>query len=237
MQLIADKWFMAINKNGIVEMDQKVCVVVGFGTGVGMGVARAFGKEGYALALLARNPAKLGANAQALRTEGFTVQTFTADAGDEAALIRVFAQIRIELGNPEVLIYNAAVSTPGKPSAIGFEQLVKDFQVNVAGALVAVQQVLPVMQANRRGTILFTGGGLALYPSADAASLAVGKAGIRSLAFTLAQELKDTGIRVGTVTICGTVQPGTHFDPDTIAQSYLALHKASDSTETEVIYK
>ena len=221
----------------MVEMDQNLCAIVGFGTGVSMSVARAFGKEGYALALLARNPTKLVANAQALQTEGYTVQTFAADAGDEKSLILVFAQIRAELGNPEVLIYNAAAFTPGKPSAIGFPQLIKDFQVNVAGALVAVQQVLPAMQVNRHGTILFTGGGLALYPSADAASLAIGKAGIRSLAFTLAQELKDSGIRVGTVTICGTVQPGTHFDPDAIAQSYLALHNASETPETEVIYK
>jgi short-subunit dehydrogenase len=179
-----------MDKNGMLEMDQKVCAIVGFGTGVSMGVARAFGQEGYALVLLARNPAKL------------------------------------------------AAFTPGKPSAIWFAQLIKDFQVNVAGALVAVQQVLPAMKAKgRRGTILLTGGGLALCPAADAASLAIGKAGMRSLAFTLAQELKDSGIRVGTVTICGTVQPGTHFDPDAIAQAYLALHKASDTPETEMIYK
>ena len=170
------------------------------------------------------------------KPKAIPLKTFAADAGDESSLIHVFAQIRAELGNPEVLIYNAAAFTPGKPSTIASEQLLHDFQVNVTGALVAVQQVLPAMQANRRGTILLTGGGLALYPSAAAASLAIGKAGIRSLAFTLAQELKDSGIRVGTVTICGSVKPGTHFDPDAIAQSYLALH-TSETPETEVIYK
>lgn len=83
-----------------------------------------------------------------------------------------------------------------------------------------------------------TGGGLASHPFADAVSLEIGKAGIRSLAFTLAQELKDSGIHVATVTICGTVQSGTHFDPDTIAQSYLALHKQPpEAFETEAIYK
>jgi short-subunit dehydrogenase len=40
-------------------MSQKVCAIVGFGTGVSKGVARAFGQEGYALALIARTPAKL----------------------------------------------------------------------------------------------------------------------------------------------------------------------------------
>ena len=194
-------------------MSQKVCAIVGFGTGVSMGVARAFAQEGYVLALLARNPSKLTDNTQVLKADGYTVQTFAADAGDEASLLQAFRQIRTEMGEPEVLVYNAAAFTPGKPSSISLEELVADFRVNVAGALVAVQQVLPAMKANGKGTILLTGGGLALQPFADASSLAIGKAGIRSLAFTLAQELQDSGIRVGTVTICGTVQPGPILIP------------------------
>lgn len=219
-------------------MSQAVCAIAGFGTGVSMGVAKAFGQEGYALALLARNPDKLVANAQVLKDEGYEVQTWAADAGNEASLVQAFAQISTQLGDPEVLIYNAAALRLGKPSSITADSLVADFRVNVAGALVVAQQVIPAMKAKKKGTILLTGGSLALNPSVDAASLAIGKAGIRSLAFTLAQELKDSGIHVATVTICGTVQPGTHFDPDAIAQSYLTLHnQPPEAFETEVIYK
>jgi short-subunit dehydrogenase len=212
----------------------KVCAIVGFGTGVSAGVARTFSKEGYALALIARNSDKLANHAQSL----VNAQAFAGDAGNEASLVQAFTKIRAEVGDPDVLVYNAATFTPGKPSLLALEQLVADFQVNVAGALVAVQQVLPAMQANRKGTILLTGGGLALSPFAAVSSLAIGKAGIRSLAFSLAQELSDSGIHVGTVTICGTVEPGTHFDPDTIAQSYLLLHQQPpDAWQTEIIYK
>ena len=219
-------------------MSQPVCAIMGFGTGVSLGVARAFGKEGYTLALLARNPAKLDTNCQELLQAGYTVQPFAADAGSHESLLAAFAQIRTQLGDPEVLVYNAAALVPGKPSALSFEQLVADFQVNVAGALVAAQEVLPAMRSRGNGTLLFTGGGLALEPYADLSSLAIGKAGIRSLAFSLAQELANTGIRVGTVTICGIVKPGTHFDPDTIAQSYLALHKQTPGTPAvEIVYK
>jgi short-subunit dehydrogenase len=218
-------------------MSQKVCTIIGFGTGVSLGVARAFGKEGYALALLARNPTKLEANAQDLKAS-YPVHLFSADAGDRASLVQALTKIRTELGDPEVLIYNAAAFTPGNPSSLNSETLISDFRVNVAGALIAVQQVLPAMQTNRKGTILLTGGGLALNPFAGASSLAIGKAGIRSLALSLAQELDSSGIHVGTVTICGTVKPGTHFDPDVIAESYLALHQqAPDAWQTEIIYK
>lgn len=218
-------------------MTSKICAIVGFGPGVSLGVARAFGQAGYALALMARNPVRLSENAQTLSAD-FEVRTFAADAGDEASLVQTFTQLRTEWGDPEVLVYNAYAATPGVPSSLSAAALISDFAVNVAGALVAVQQVLPAMRANRKGTILLTGGGFALQPFADFASLSVGKAGIRNLNFSLAQELASSGIHVATVTICGVVEPGTHFDPDKIAEFYLALHKQSpDAWETEVMYK
>jgi NAD(P)-dependent dehydrogenase (short-subunit alcohol dehydrogenase family) len=215
-----------------------VCAIVGFGPGVSLGVARAFAQEGYRLAAVARSLDKLNANLEPLRQAGYSVSPFRADAGNAAELAEAFAQIRSQLGDPEVLVYNAVTFHPGRPSALTPEQLTADFQVNVVGALVAVQQVLPAMQAQSKGTILLTGGGLALNPWTDVSSLAIGKAGIRNLAFSLAQELAPAGIHVGTVTICGTVEPGTHFDPDAIAQAYLKLHQQTpDSFETEVVYR
>jgi NAD(P)-dependent dehydrogenase (short-subunit alcohol dehydrogenase family) len=188
--------------------------------------------------LLSRNPAKAEESVQGLKTLGYTVHSFAADAGDESSLVGAFTKIRTELGVPSVLVYNAAAFTPGNPSSLSGEAVVADLRVNVVGALVAVQQVLPAMQTSGKGTILLTGGGLALAPFAGASSLSIGKAGIRNLAFSLAQELKDSGIHVGTVTICGTVEPGTHFDPDAIAQSYLALHQESpESWQTEIVYQ
>jgi NAD(P)-dependent dehydrogenase (short-subunit alcohol dehydrogenase family) len=81
------------------------------------------------------------------------------------------------------------------------------------------------MQARSRGSILFTGGGFALYPSPQAPALSLGKASIRALALILAQELAPAGVRVGTVTIMGTVTPGTSLDPNRIAAAFLDLHR------------
>jgi short-subunit dehydrogenase len=134
-------------------------------------------------------------------------------------------------------VYNAAVLRPGRASALPPEQLTSDFLVNVAGALVAVQTVLPAMRQRGSGTILLTGGGLALNPSPELASLAIGKAGIRSLAYSLFQELKPQRIHAATVTICGTVQDGTHFSAERIAEEYVWLHRQEpDNWTPEVIY-
>jgi short-subunit dehydrogenase len=111
------------------------------------------------------------------------------------------------------------------PTQVPVERLVEEFRVNVAGALVAAQQIAPAMVKARKGTILFTGGGFAYEPAMKYASLSLGKAALRSLTYTLAQELGTHGVHVATVTVHGFIQTGTRFDPQRIAQAYVWLHR------------
>lgn len=212
-----------------------VCTIVGMGPGVALAVARRFAAEGHTIAMIARDEARLAGHAEALQAAGYTARAFAADAGDAAALGAAFTAIHGELGPTAVLIYNAAVLKPGTPSTLAPTQLEMELRVNVVGALVSAQAVLPGMRQAGQGTIVFTGGGLALEPAARFASLAIGKAGVRSLALSLAQELAPAGIHVATVTICGFVRPGTRFDPDEIAAAYLRLHgQPREAWEREV---
>jgi NAD(P)-dependent dehydrogenase (short-subunit alcohol dehydrogenase family) len=219
-------------------MSQPLCLIVGFGPGNGLGIARAFGRAGFALALLSRNPAKQAPWQVSLENDGIAARQYSADAANEASLNGAIAKAENELGGTIVLVYNALSATFGKPSTLAPETLVTDFRVNVTGALAAVRAVLPGMKTRGHGSILFTGGGWALQPWDEAASPSIGKAGLRSLAFTLAQELHGTGVRVGTVTICGAVAPGTPFDPDKIGEIFLAMHRAPENEfQTEVVFK
>jgi NAD(P)-dependent dehydrogenase (short-subunit alcohol dehydrogenase family) len=198
-------------------MSRPICVVVGFGAGVGAAVARRFVAGGFDVLGLARDPSRHAA----LATTGITLGR--ADAADPASLAAALQ------GDTQVLIYNAYAATmamPG-PSALTPEAVTADFAVNVAGALAATRAVLPGMRKAGRGSILFTGGGLALDPTGwlPAASLAIGKAGLRSLAQTLHAELAPQSIHAGMVTIAGMVAVGTAFDPDRIAEAFWALHQ------------
>ena len=202
----------------------KVCAVVGVGPGVGLAIARRFVSGEFDVALIARRADALKTLATGLGGGGVKVQPFPADASDPASLRGALAAIAAQMGPPEVLVYNAAGVTPGAPSGFDLEQMVRDFRVSVVGALAAAQAVIPAMRAAKRGTILFTGGGFAFEPLPMMASLGVGKAGIRNLAFSLAKELEPDGIHVGTVTIGGLVKPGTPFDPANIAEEFWKLH-------------
>lgn len=213
-----------------------VVAIVGMGEGIALGVARRFAREGFTVAMCARSEDKLQQFQQTLQSEGYNAHYFIADAGNEASLTTAFALMRETLGHPEVLIYNAAVAKMENVLHETAESLTNDFKVNVVGALVSVQQTLPAMQARQQGTILFTGGGFALYPSPDFASLSIGKAGIRSLGKMLGEALKDQGIRVGVITVAGVVSPDhAKYNPESIAENYWAFH-STPQAEVEIIY-
>lgn len=219
-------------------MASPVCVIVGYGAGVGHGAARAFGAAGFSLGLLARTPEKSAAPLAELRAAGFRAELSAADAGDEAALTTGLRSLQEKLGDPEVLIYNAVAFRASMPSELTGEQLLTDFRTNVVGALLAARFVLPAMKARRSGGIFFTGGGWALYPSAPVASTAIGKAGLRHLALMLAEELQGSGVRAGTVTIMGQVAPGTPFDPARIGEAFLHAYRGpSESFQPEIVFR
>jgi NAD(P)-dependent dehydrogenase (short-subunit alcohol dehydrogenase family) len=213
-------------------------IIIGYGPGVSGAFAEAIAREGHPLALLARDAAKLDAAAKAFRAREIDAEGFVADASDAASLTAALDAVRTRFGDAEVLLYNAAFWRPGPVLDTSPESFDADFHVCVTGALIAAQSLAPAMISAGRGTLLFTGGGLALYPSPQAPSLSVGKAGIRALALMLAEELAPKGIRVGTVTIAGEVAPDTAFAPEKIAEAFMLLHRGHpDPATAETVFR
>lgn len=213
-------------------MTEKVMLIVGAGPGISLSTARRFGSEGFKVALIARSLKSLQQYEEDLKKEGIEAKGFPGDASSEESLKAAIDSVIKTYGNIDVLLYNAAILKPGKPTELSVDDLIYDFKVNVAGALTSVKEVVPQMV---NGTILLTGGGLALYPNADLASLSIGKSGIRSLAYSLHQELSPKGIYVGTITIKGFVQEGTYFSPENIANAFYSMYE--NQTETELMFE
>lgn len=214
----------------------KLLAIVGMGDGIGLAIARRFAKEGFTIAMIARNVTKLQAFKATLQTEGYEAHDFVADAGEEISLQSALTAIQTQLGHPDILVYN--VATPKMENILNetIDTLANDFKVNVAGALAATKAVIPAMKAQGQGTILLTGGGFAMYPNPDFGSLSLGKAGIRSIAKMLAEALQRDGIRVGTITICGTVNPeDPKYSPNRIAENYWMFH-SNPTSDAEIVY-
>lgn len=215
----------------------QVMAIVGMGAGNGMAIARRFAKEGFEIAMMARSETKLKNYQAILQDEGFAAHYFVADAGEQSSVHSAFKTLQQQLGIPKVLLYNAAVPRMESVLTTTVDALISDFKVNVAGAVAAVQAVLPGMQsAHTEGAILLTGGGFALYPQPDFASLSIGKAGLRSLASILSVVLQPAGIKIGTITICGTVdEADPKYNSTAIAEEYWKFY-ATPQANFEVIY-
>ena len=213
-------------------MSEKILLIVGTGPGISLHTARKFGKEGFKVALISRSMESLQKYENELKIDGIASKGFPGDISSEESLKTAIDNVIKTYGKIDVLLYNAAAGTPGKPTTLSVDQLVEDFKISVAGALTSVKEVIPHME---NGTILLTGGGLALNPYADYASLAIGKAGIRNLSYSLHQELSPRGIYVGTLTIKGFVQEGTYFSPENIANTFYRMYE--NQTETEIMFE
>jgi NAD(P)-dependent dehydrogenase (short-subunit alcohol dehydrogenase family) len=215
-----------------------VCTVVGVGPGLGRAVALEFARAGFDVGLSARNEAALEGYAREVKELGVRCHARAADAAHPAELVDAFDAIHGALGATDVLVYNPAVLRRGLPSSLTPHQLMDDLRVNVGGALACVHEVLPSMRDKQAGTILMTSGGLALDPIPQFASLAAGKAALRSLTHSLGKELSPLGIHVASVVVCGFIKPESAFDPARIAREYTRLHAQPRAAwEHEVLFR
>ena len=213
----------------------KTFLSIGSGPGMGLATAERFAKEGFQIVLSARDPAKTEKLADELRSKEYKAEVRTVDAGDPSSVAALIDNVE-KLGSIDVLHYNAAAIRKATLEEQPRDTFVSDLAVNIGGALVASQAVVPLMSARGSGTILLTGGGLALEPSPEYLSLSIGKAGIRALALSLFESLKEKGIHVATVTVAALVSPGSK-DAAAVAEHFWQLHNQPEGSWTpEVKY-
>lgn len=213
-------------------MHRPLAVILGAGPGIGMAVARRFAQGGFRVAAVSRPGDPLADFQTALEAEGTRSLVIGAHLAEETALAESCAAIQAWGGLPQVLVYNASAGIQCPAADLEPARLLEDFRVNVGAPLEAVQWALPGMRRAGTGTLLFTGGGLALAPKPGLAAASLGKAALRSLALSLAAELAPEGIHAATVTIRGFVQPGTPLAPDAVAQVFWEMHLENNADWT-----
>lgn len=213
-------------------MEKKTIVVVGAGRGLGNHVAKRFGKEGFRVILMARNGQTLKVYEQEFTAERIEVYTHVVDAARPETLTEALYWVKSTFGIPDVLVYNVGITTPDKSGKIDSEELMYRYQVDVASAYHCICQITDEEFGQKKGTIILTGGGLALYPSADYLPLSLDKAALRAMAYALHETLKPKDIFVGTVTVCGAIGGDGPFAPLRIAESYWEMYNERGECET-----
>ena len=183
-------------------------LIVGAGPGIGEAAAERFGREGWTVVLASRSPRTLDPMVARLVGRGVDAHAVVIDATDaEAVRNGVRAADRLAGGLTAVL-YNAAKVRRQDLFSMTDAEVEADLAVNVAGGLHAIRAAAELFE-DRGGTLLVTGGGLAVTPHAEWASLGLGKAALRNVVQGLAPALAERGVRIGLATVATLVEPGS----------------------------
>jgi NADP-dependent 3-hydroxy acid dehydrogenase YdfG len=201
--------------------------IIGAGAGLGLAVARRFGREGYSVALIARNRTHLNDLAATLRNEGITAQGFTADVRDTASLRTALGEAAEHLGAIEVMQYSPVPAKEFMRPVLetAAADLVGPVEFSIYGPVTAALQVIPGMRALGRGTILFVNGASAVRPRGTVAGTSIAFAGESAYAQLLHDELTPEGIHVAQLIIPLGIGGGDPaHEPDALAETLWRIH-------------
>jgi NAD(P)-dependent dehydrogenase (short-subunit alcohol dehydrogenase family) len=200
-------------------------LIVGAGEGLSASLARLFAREKIKVALAARKTEKLGALCHETGA-----RAFACDATNAEEVERLFGLVEREIGNPDIVVYNASARARGGLVDLVPSEVAQSIAVSAFGGFLVAQQAAIRMLPNKRGAILFTGASASVKGYPQSAPFAMGKFALRGLAQSMARELSPQGIHVAHFVIDGGIRsaarteapdrPDSMLDPDAIALSY-----------------
>jgi NAD(P)-dependent dehydrogenase (short-subunit alcohol dehydrogenase family) len=172
----------------------KVAVVTGGNSGIGLGAAKAYAREGASVAITGRDEKTLQ---EAAKEIGPGTLAIKSDAAKISDIESMMARIRDKFGGIDALFLNAGVG-----QFMPLEQITEaffdgTFDVNVKGLLFTVQKALPLMKPGSAIVLNASINGHKAMPNASV--YAASKAAVISLAKNLSIELVDRGIRVNSI--------------------------------------
>ncbi|MCH7510251.1 MAG: SDR family NAD(P)-dependent oxidoreductase [Proteobacteria bacterium] len=197
-------------------MTKPVCAVVGVGPQNGASFARRFASEGYAVALLSRKTEY----SSTLAADIESAKAYACDVTDPSAVETAFSAVRTDMGEIDVLVYNAGSGVWGNIEELSAHDFEQSWRVNTMGAFLVSKEVIPSMKEKKAGTIIFVGATASLRGKPFTTAFAPAKASQRSLAQAMARHLWPSGIHVSLIIIDGGVKSlasDVHVDePETL---------------------
>ena len=217
---------------------------------IGGAVAQKFAQEGFFVVLTTRKTVNASMLEQAIKDQGGESTTVELDLASSESISSAFSYIRDNVGDPEVLIYNAGY-LEGRdlpPEKELLEHLpVEIFEtaqhIASRGPFLVAKEVLPAMRKQGRGSFLISNNSSSLRgrKRKTGQSLYYPRVMMRTLSQVLTEEYSEFGIHVANVVIDGTIDsPGTRalqepdllINPVKIAEAFYYLHTQDKSCWT-----
>ncbi len=212
-------------------MPHETALIVGAGKGLSASLARRLATEGFRVALVARDVAKLAALAAETGAK-----TYQGDARDSVAIENIFERVVRELGPLELVVFNAGERYRGPIGELVPEKVLDAYRTTAFAGFLTAQAAAKRMLAQGNGSIFFTGATASVKALPQSVPFSMPKFALRALAQALARELAPKNIHVVHFVLDGGMasswarpnEPGPAdkwLDPDAVAQTYLDAHR------------
>jgi NAD(P)-dependent dehydrogenase (short-subunit alcohol dehydrogenase family) len=206
------------------QLDGKVAVITGAGTGLGAATATLFAREGAAVTLVGRREEKLKEVAAEIDADGGRALVVPGDVAQPDTAIRAAEESIRAFGGVDILINNAGLHAAPYPlHETPLDEWDRFLAVDLTGPFLFTKAVLPSMMERREGAIVNIGSMVALVGFKGSSAYAAAKGGLVSMTRTTAVDYATYGIRANCVCPGGMepVEYGNLTD-DQLAQ----LHEA-----------
>ncbi|WP_439569913.1 SDR family NAD(P)-dependent oxidoreductase [Sphingopyxis sp.] len=185
----------------------KTIAVFGAGQGLGLSVARRFGREGYRAALVGRTESRLEALATTLRAADIESDIFVADLSKPELASGTVAAIENRFGHIDVLEYAPIFPSPfASARDLGAEKMGMLTNLLLSTPVELVQAVLPGMLARGDGAILMGAGALAVSPLPNMSGAPVPMAALRNYISSLHGELAGTNVHAAMLIVAAMIK-------------------------------
>ena len=176
----------------------KTVIVTGGSEGVGAAAARLFAQAGANLMLVARNRKNLEAIAAELRDQT-RVEIFPMDVADAGSCVDLLKKTLFEFGRIDVLVNNAGFHARGDVEMVSAEDLARTIDVNLRAPIMLTRLALPHLRDAGGGAIVNVASLAGRTPVPGSAAYSASKFGLRAFTFALAEEIRDSGIKLAVV--------------------------------------
>ncbi len=187
--------------NNIFDFGGKTVVVMGGTSGINLGVAECFARQGARVAVASRKPEKVASAVEKLKNHGGEARGFAADVRDQGAVQAGLASIHTDWGDFDVLISGAAGNFPATAmgmTANGFKAVM---EIDLLGTFQVMQAAYPFLK-KPGASVVNISAPQAFIPMQAQAHVCAAKAGVDMITRCLALEWGGDGIR------CNSVCPG-----------------------------
>lgn len=188
------------------KLDNKIALVTGATSGIGLATAQRFAAEGAHVYLTGRRQAELDAAVQGIREAGGKATGVRSDSTTLDELDALYAQIKEEEGHLDVLFVNAGGGSMLPLGSITEAHYDDTFDRNVKGVLFTVQKALPLLAEG--ASVILTGSTAGSAGTAAFSVYSASKAAVRAFARSWILDLKERRVRVNTISPGATRTPG-----------------------------